>query len=430
MRVSHVSHLTFLVHGCSVLALVGCGSTAEDVSETRGGPHGVPDDTPSTASQTSIYETRTPDFDEEGVHAVHPDTLYESFGDEPGERFEQCQADEVGNWVCVWENPGWAYAAGPCAFTPDGKLWVNYRAPDGENLLNHMVKMSPRGEVITRRVESGEMGQSVNSLTAIDMVPTHDGGVVWVGQQSVDWPDPDVPATSDSLDGVIVRLDGNGERVDEWSYGGPGLQRIWDIAPAPNGGFYVFGEDLFVRMSAEFEIIWDLSDEEPSDANGGALRLASNSEGLLATSYAIRDSDGNRLTNTTTVGHGNDHLVFTKEGRLVSSAGFVFTLKEGILEERLPVQAQRLITGHQSFVGTNRLRNSVTEVSYDGELLCTHEIPGAASNWYNGGTCLAPDGSVAVSADSVEDSDFGILESEIPSAGRSFVLYLKGFGAK
>lgn len=111
---------------------------------------------------------------------------------------------------------GLAYASGPCAFTPEGDLWVNCRTT-GTDVDSHIVKIDPDGNVLVHRTTSGGVGVNVNTLTAIDMIATKDGGIVWGGQDCVG----ERPVYCQ--DGLIVRLDREGNEVNEWRYGTPGV---------------------------------------------------------------------------------------------------------------------------------------------------------------------------------------------------------------
>ncbi|HOT94798.1 MAG TPA: hypothetical protein PK089_06385 [Methanoregulaceae archaeon] len=167
--------------------------------------------------------------------------------------------------------------------------------PDGQTMTDaYLLKVDRDGN----RAWEKRYGTGDRNEAAIDLVRTADGGYVMVGRSfsgSGWW---EKPETSDVY---VLRVDRDGVRQWEKTYGGTGFDRAWDIEVLPDG-FLVFGsrtmddgsEDfLITRLSGTGTVYWEQNlSAGPGNDRGFAMRTTSDGGWIVAGSSDSKGAGG------------------------------------------------------------------------------------------------------------------------------------------
>jgi hypothetical protein len=202
-------------------------------------------------------------------------------------------------WQHVYGVPGLHDRLTAMAPTADGGFLLGGVSTDlNDGYLDWLVvRVNASGQELWRRTFGGSDEDELESIAA-----TPDGGFILGGISSSP---ADGNKTSPYLGGLgdcwVVRLDADGNKLWERTYGGSGRERLWAIRPLPDGG-YVFGgaststdgtkespyyggfeDGWIVRLDAAGDVLWERSyggagednvnDIQPT-ADGGFIAVA------------------------------------------------------------------------------------------------------------------------------------------------------------
>ncbi len=174
------------------------------------------------------------------------------------------------------------------AVPPDGGgggVGVGFTSRAGAgNLDGWMIRFDAEGRTTWERTYGGP---GEDRLTAMKPIP---GGWIAVGQTT--------GRGAGGIDGLVVRVDRNGNEIGSWTSGGPGLDRAFAIQPTGDGGCVIAGmsgarheeSDAFVtRLGPDGQRVWNRTLERPGFGVAHDMHVAPNGE-LLIYGYAFVDS--------------------------------------------------------------------------------------------------------------------------------------------
>ena len=176
-------------------------------------------------------------------------------------------------------------------------LAIETKSNDGDVSGNHgdydvwVVKLDQSGSVLWKTILGGSLEDSPNAITN-----SSDGGYVIAGQTlSIDG---DVSGNHGSYDAWIVKIDGNGNKVWQKTFGGSNIDNAFAITRTSDNGYIVGGSTVS-------------NDGDVSENKGGS------------DAWIIKiDANGNKVWQKTFGGSGNDaasSILQTDLGYLVSA---------------------------------------------------------------------------------------------------------------
>lgn len=265
-----------------------------------------------------------------------------------------------------------------------------------------------------------------------EIIVTSDGGYLLAGSSASNISEDKSENSKGGNDFWIVKIDADGNKVWDRSYGGENSEYFYSILVTSDGGFLLFGDSSsdasgdksennidgydywVIKIDADGNKVWDKTFnskeyDSPSvliySSDGGYL-LGGSSESLISASdyWVIKiDADGNKIWEKTFGGWSTDHLSSITQ----SSDGSYF----------LAGSSESSDTDDKSEVGNGEYDYWVIKIDANGNKVWDKSYGGEGSEYLHNMTATS-DGNYLLFGDS--NSDASGDKSEINIGGRDF----------
>ncbi len=156
-----------------------------------------------------------------------------------------------------------------------------------------LVKVDAEGNKLWDSSYGGSGRDWTDTLKPVAIAPAADGGFLLGGPSRSAISGNKTSINYGQWDYWIVKVDANGNKMWDASYGGPGDDILNVIAPMAEGGFFLIGwsqsEASLVRVDAEGKKLWE------SNGSGGASVALTDDGGFLLGGLRVRDPNSFNL---------------------------------------------------------------------------------------------------------------------------------------